>query len=196
MRGRIVGPERRSPSADSRQHAAGAADLLATATPRAADLIRWDPTTAGMPAPDPRTMELGICRERVMWAAAASVAGSKRVKVSLWMFMGIGAALWADDPAYAAIIDTGDIFLSGNDLLIGNTADGSRTVDADTDGPYDSVTLGISEGVTGTLLLDNGSSFATTGGLAAGIEGDAILTLTNGCSTQPGLRWLECPSNL
>jgi len=69
----------------------------------------------------------------------------------------IAAALSALDPARATITDTGDVALSGSDLLIGNTADGSRTVDADTDGPYDSATLGVSQGVTGTLTLDTGA---------------------------------------
>jgi len=70
------------------------------------------------------------------------------------------AALSFGLPAWGTITDIGDVVLSGNDLVIGNTADGSRTVTADTDGPYDSVTLGATAEVTATLSLD-GSTFTT-----------------------------------
>ena len=95
-------------------------------------------------------------------------------------WIGIGVMLSAGLPGRATIIDTGNVVLSGNDLVIGNTADGSRTVDADTDGPYDSVTLGLNEDVTGTLILDNASSFTTGGTFVAGGEGAAIVQASNG----------------
>ncbi|HEX5068410.1 MAG TPA: hypothetical protein VFY49_19975, partial [Myxococcota bacterium] len=112
-----------------------------------------------------------------------------RVGSSLFL---IGVAALSAAPAHATIVDTGDVVLTGNDLVIGGTADGSRTVTEDTDGPYDSVNLGFDQGVTGTLSLD-GATFTTTGTFVAGvgdtvippngplpIPGNAVVNLSNG----------------
>jgi hypothetical protein len=102
---------------------------------------------------------------------------------STWI--GVIAALSFGDPARGTITDIGDVVLSGNDLVIGNTADGSRTVDADTDGPYDSATLGVTSRVTGTLTLDD-ASFTTTGTFTAGVDGAAIVQAGNGSTLTTG----------
>ena len=95
------------------------------------------------------------------------------------------AALSFGDPARATITDIGDVVLSGNDLVIGNSADGTRTDTTDSDGPYDSATLGVTSGVTGTLMLDD-ASFTTTGLFTAGNAGAAVVELHNGSTLTTG----------
>lgn len=96
----------------------------------------------------------------------------------------IGSSLTS--PTRATIIDTGDVQHSGNDLLIGNTADGSRTVDADIDGPHDSVVLGFAQGAKGELRLENSATFSTTGRLTAGVDGSAALAIFTGSMLATG----------
>ncbi|HEX5065610.1 MAG TPA: hypothetical protein VFY49_05820, partial [Myxococcota bacterium] len=75
--------------------------------------------------------------------------------------------------------------MTGNDLAIGNTADGSRAVAAQSDGPYDSATLGVADGATGTLSLDD-ASFTTTGTFTGGVEGKAVVDLHSGSTLATG----------
>jgi hypothetical protein len=114
------------------------------------------------------------------------------------MLVALGALLLSAAPARATITDVGNVTLSGNNLAIGYTADGSRTVTSQTDGPYDSVNLGFNAGVTGTLSL-NGATFATTGTFTGGVgdtnipntrpipvPGGAVVDLSNGSRLETG----------
>jgi uncharacterized repeat protein (TIGR01451 family) len=77
-------------------------------------------------------------------------------------------------PAQSAIVDTGDVQVIGNDLYIGTTADGTRTIDGGSADNKDNAFLGNSPGVTGTLHVEGGS-FQSFFSLIVGNQGNGVL---------------------
>jgi uncharacterized repeat protein (TIGR01451 family) len=80
-------------------------------------------------------------------------------------------------PAQSAIVDTGDVQVIGNDIYIGTTADGTRTIDGGSADNKDNAFLGNSPGVTGTLRVgfDFVQSFFSSLSLIVGNQGNGSL---------------------
>jgi len=99
-----------------------------------------------------------------------------RHSLVLCVGLGLATAVSVALPGNATIVDTGDLVLTGTDLAIGNTANGSRAVTSEADVPYNSATLGVASGMTGGLTLDD-ALFTTTGPFNAGVAGAAVVEL-------------------
>ncbi len=101
------------------------------------------------------------------------------------------------EPALAAgVIDTGNVTCSpsvascpSGNLQIGNTADGTRTVDAVASGPFGTVSLGNNTGVSGTLDVINAGSFGNAGNNAVqvGANGTGVVTISGGGQVSTGV---------
>jgi T5SS/PEP-CTERM-associated repeat protein len=105
-----------------------------------------------------------------------------------WLVVLVAFSLANGSPAHAAFTTTGDVipedpatWTSGTTGYIGNTADGTLTVDDGSDLVSQSGYVGYMAGVSGLVRIDGaGSTWTASGSLSVGFSGGGALQITNG----------------
>ncbi len=116
----------------------------------------------------------------------------------MWVALAIAAAgLFAVSGAQATITMTGDVepgtasaWPSAGTVYVGNTANGSVTINGGSTINSSSANLGNATGATGTVNIDGAGSTWTNGNLNVGYGGAGIINITNGGGLSANVAYL------